>query len=165
MRFEEAYTGWQERRLTQEAAAELLGVCARTFRRHINHFEDEGMDGLLDKRMHQVSAQCAPVDEVMALEALYRERHDSWTVAHFYERYTEEHNGGRSYSWVKRRLQAGGLVKVGKAKGKHRLKRERKPESGHNNRWAVFQDIWWSHKQHFLSVCEAHVMATVLSPG
>ena len=73
MRFEEAYTGWQERRLTQEAAAELLGVCTRTFRRHINHFENEGMDGLLDKRMHQVSAQCAPVDEVMALEALYRE--------------------------------------------------------------------------------------------
>ena len=142
MRFEEAYTGWQERRLTQEAAAELLGVCARTFRRHINHFEDEGMDGLLDKRMHQVSAQCAPVDEVMALEALYRERYDSWTVAHFYERYAEEHKGGRSYSWVKRRLQASGLVKVGKAKGKHRLKRERKPlpgmmlhQDGSTHRW------------------------------
>ena len=73
MRFEDAYTGWRERRLTQEAAAELLGVCDRTFRRHINHFENEGMDRLLDKRMHQVSALCAPVDEVMALEALYRE--------------------------------------------------------------------------------------------
>ena len=73
MRFEDACTGWQERRLTQEAAAELLGVCDRTFRRHIKHFENEGMDGLLDKRMHQVSALCAPVDEVMALEALYRE--------------------------------------------------------------------------------------------
>ena len=75
------------------------------------------MDGLLDKRMHQVSAQCAPVDEVMALEALYRERYDSWTVAHFYERYAEEHKGGRSYSWVKRRLQASGLVKVGQGQG------------------------------------------------
>ena len=61
MRFEKAYTGWQKRRLTQEAAAELLGVCARTFRRHINRFENEGIDGLLDKRMHQVSAQCAPL--------------------------------------------------------------------------------------------------------
>ena len=63
MRFEEAYTGWQERRLTQDAAAELLGVCGRTFRRQINRFENENMDGLLDKRMNQVSAQCAPVDE------------------------------------------------------------------------------------------------------
>ena len=28
MRFEEAYTGWQEGHLTQEGAARLLGVCA-----------------------------------------------------------------------------------------------------------------------------------------
>ena len=30
--FKEAYGGWQERRLTQEEAARLLGVCERTFR-------------------------------------------------------------------------------------------------------------------------------------
>ncbi len=30
MRFEEAYGGWQSRRLTQEEAARLLGVCERT---------------------------------------------------------------------------------------------------------------------------------------
>ena len=35
MRFEEAYGGWQERRLTQEEAARLLGVCERTFRRYV----------------------------------------------------------------------------------------------------------------------------------
>lgn len=33
MRYEEAYTGWQAGRLTQEEAARLLGVCERTFRR------------------------------------------------------------------------------------------------------------------------------------
>ena len=33
MRFEEAWGGWQSRRLTQEEAARLLGVCERTFRR------------------------------------------------------------------------------------------------------------------------------------
>ena len=32
MRFEEAYGGWQQGRLTQEEAAGLLGVCERTFR-------------------------------------------------------------------------------------------------------------------------------------
>ena len=36
MRFEEAYEGWTENRLTQEEAARLLGVCSRTFRRTIN---------------------------------------------------------------------------------------------------------------------------------
>ena len=51
MRFEEAYSGWTERRLTQEDAARLLGVCARTFRRYIDRYEEEGLDGLLDKRL------------------------------------------------------------------------------------------------------------------
>ena len=36
---EEAYSGWTERRLTQEDAAWLLGVCARTFRRYIDRYE------------------------------------------------------------------------------------------------------------------------------
>jgi len=35
MRFEEAYGGWQAGRLRQEAAARLLGVCERTFRRYV----------------------------------------------------------------------------------------------------------------------------------
>jgi hypothetical protein len=38
MRFEEAYDGWQEQRLTQQEAAQLLEVCDRTFRRCINDF-------------------------------------------------------------------------------------------------------------------------------
>ena len=48
MRFEEVYKSWTKKRLTQEEAAELLGVCARTFRRHIDRYEDEGLDGLID---------------------------------------------------------------------------------------------------------------------
>ena len=48
MRFEEAFRGWTERRLTQEEAAQLLGVCARTFRRYIDRYEEDGLDGLVD---------------------------------------------------------------------------------------------------------------------
>ena len=75
MRFEEAYGGWTESRLTQEEAAQLLGVCARTFRRYIDRYEEEGLDGLMDKRMSQVSHRRAPVDEVMRLVDRYRNRH------------------------------------------------------------------------------------------
>jgi len=50
MRFEEAYGGWQQGRLTQEDAARLLGVCERTFRRHIDRYEDAGLEGLIDKQ-------------------------------------------------------------------------------------------------------------------
>ena len=40
MRFEEAYEGWQVRRLTQEEAARLLGVCKRNFRRYVDRYEE-----------------------------------------------------------------------------------------------------------------------------
>lgn len=130
MRFEEAYTSWQDKRLTQEEAASLLGVCDRSFRRYIDRYEDAGLDGLIDKRIGQVSHHKAPVDEVLRLEALYRQRYDGWNVKHFYERYQGEHGGGRSYTWVKQRLQGASLVKRGKRKGTHRLRRPRRPLQG-----------------------------------
>jgi transposase len=71
MRFEEAYGGWQGRRLTQEEAARLLGVCERTFRRYIDRYEEDGLQGLIDKRLSQLSPRRAPVDEVMRLAHVY----------------------------------------------------------------------------------------------
>lgn len=130
MRFEEAYEGWQARRLTQEEAARLLGVHERTFRRYIDRFEDEGLAGLADKRLSQVSHRLAPVDEVVRLEALYRERYDGWNVRHFHQFYRDRHEGRRSYTWVKNRLQKAGLVKRAKARGKHRRKRDPAPLAG-----------------------------------
>lgn len=65
MRFEEAYGGWCGGRLRQEEAARLLGVCERTFRRYVDRYEEEGLQGLIDKRLEQVSRRRAPVDEVM----------------------------------------------------------------------------------------------------
>ena len=106
MRFEEAYGSWQGGRLTQEEAARLLGVCERTFRRYIDRYEDEGLDGLIDKRLNQVSHRRAPVDEVMRLVDRYRNRHEGWKVKHFYAWYKRA--GGRSYTWVKNRLPGAG---------------------------------------------------------
>lgn len=130
MRFEEAYGAWTERRLTQEEAASLLGVCARTFRRYIDRYEEEGLDGLIDKRLGQVSHRKAPVDEVLRLEALYKERYDGWNVKHFYSFYRNQHGGTRSYTWVRNILQKAGLVKKVPGRGKHRRRRERAPMTG-----------------------------------
>jgi transposase len=55
MRSEKAYYGWTEKRLTQGEAARLLVVCDRTFRRYINRYEENGLDGLIDLRLTQVS--------------------------------------------------------------------------------------------------------------
>lgn len=124
MRFEEAYEGWQGGRLRQEEAARLLGVCARTFRRYVDRYEEEGLEGLIDKRLEQVSGRRAPVDEVMALVERYRGRHLGWNVKHFHAWYRRD-GGRRSYSWVKSRLQEAGLVERAVGRGKHRKRRER----------------------------------------
>lgn len=51
MRFQEAYEGWSEGRLTQADTALLLGQCERSFRRHIERFQADGLHGMLDKRL------------------------------------------------------------------------------------------------------------------
>jgi transposase len=130
MRWEEAYESWQVKRLSQEEAAQLLGVCARTFRRYIDRYEDEGLAGLTDKRLTEVSHRKAPVDEVLRMEALYKQRYDGWTVKHFFERYQDEHRGQRCYTWVKQRLHTAGLVTPGKRRGPHRQQRPRSPLAG-----------------------------------
>lgn len=129
MRFEEAYGGWQGGRLSQEEAARLLGVCERTFRRYIDRYEDEGLDGLIDKRLNQVSHRRAPVDEVMRLVDRYRSRHEGWNAKHFYAWYKRD-GGGRSYTWVKNRLQEAKLVPKAAKRGAHRKRRERSPLPG-----------------------------------
>jgi len=129
MRFEEAYEGWQARRLTQEEAARLLGVCERTFRRYLDRYEEAGLEGLIDKRLEQVSQRRAPVDEVLAVTERYRRRHLGWNVKHFYAWYRRE-GGGRSYSWVKNTLQRAGLVTQAVKGGTHRTRRERAPWPG-----------------------------------
>lgn len=124
MRFEEAYERWNVGRLTQAEAAHLLGLCERSFRRYVVRYEAEGLDGLIDRRLEQVSRRRAPVDEVLAVTERYRQRHLGWNVRHFHSWYRRE-GGQRSYTWIKQRLQAAGLVAKGKAKGAHRRKRER----------------------------------------
>lgn len=124
MRFEEAYNGWQSGRLSQEEASWMLGICERSFRRYRDRYEEQGIAGLLDKRISQASHRRAPVDEVMALEETYKRSHEGWNAKHFYTWYRRE-GGQRSYSWVKNRLQNAQLVTKKKRKAAHRKRRER----------------------------------------
>jgi hypothetical protein len=130
MRFEEAYTGWTEKRFTQEEAARLLGVCERTFRRYLMKYEEDGLEGLADKRLAQISHRRAPVNEVISITYLYKNRYPNWNIKHFYSFYKKYHSGTRGYTWVKNTLQKEGLVAKSSKKGTHRKKRERSPIEG-----------------------------------
>ena len=130
MRFQEAYEGWSEGRLTQAEAALLLGQCERSFRRHIERFQADGLGGLLDKRLSQVSKRRASGAEVDQAVQLYKNSFAGWNVAHFHTKYRAEFEGVRSYSWIKSVLQGAGVIPSAKRRGKHRIKRERMPLAG-----------------------------------
>ena len=130
MRFEEAYGGWIRRKLTQEQAALLLGVSVRTFRRYISRYEEEGLEGLFDRRLNRPSHRKAPEVEIKQLEELYKRNYDGLNARHFYRKYVTEHGGRRSYTWVKDTLQASGLIVRGKRRGRHRRRRARSPYPG-----------------------------------
>ena len=46
----------------------MLGVSDRTFRRYIDRYEEDGLEGLKDRRLSQASNRRAPVDEIMELK-------------------------------------------------------------------------------------------------
>jgi hypothetical protein len=162
MRFAEVYDRWSEQRLTQEEAADLLGVSERQFRRQCRRYEGDGLDGLIDLRLGQVSARRAPVDEVLRLVDQYRGRYTGWTVKHFYSKY-RECKEPRSYNFVRLALQQAGVVTKAKRRGAHRRKRERKPLIGMMLHQDGSRHEWLPRQQHDLIVTLDDATTTIYS--
>jgi len=130
LRFEDVYDRFRGARLSACEAAEWLGVSERTFRRQRVRFEEEGLAGLLDRRLGKASPHRVPVDETDRVLALYRTRYLGWPVKHFHEHLTERHGIARSYGWTKSVLHASGLVRPAPKRSAHRKKRPRRPVPG-----------------------------------
>jgi transposase len=142
MKFEDVYGRWQERRLSQAEAAEILGMSERSFRRWRDRYEGEGATGLLDRRLGRASSRRVPADQVHAVLALYCDRYDGFTARHFHDKLCRHHGFTLSYSWTKLRLQAAGLVPKAPRRSAHRKKRPRRPlrgmllhQDGSTHRW------------------------------
>jgi transposase len=142
MKFEDIYGRWQERRLSQAEAAEILGMSERTFRRWRDRYDEAGTNGLLDRRLGKASARRVPVDQVSAVLTLYRERYGGFTARHFHDKLRRQHGFRLSYSWTKLRLQKAGLIAKAPRRSAHRKKRPRRPlagmllhQDGSSHRW------------------------------
>jgi hypothetical protein len=135
-RFEEAFEGYRKRRLTGEEAGELLGMSGRQFRRLCVRYEEEGVEGVRDRRIGKPSARRAPAGELARMRALYRERYRDFTVKHFHEQLRQRHDYRLCYTVTRLALRAAGLVKPAKRRGAHRKKRPRRPLPG----MLLFQD-------------------------
>jgi transposase len=130
MRFEHVLARWSRRELSQAEAGELLGMSERTFRRWRDRHEDEGLEGLYDRRLGKASAKRVPVDEIERVLTLYRGRYAGFTVKHFHEKLVKDHGFRFGYTWTKTTLQGTGLVKKARRRSAHRKKRARRPMAG-----------------------------------
>jgi transposase len=104
-------------------AADILGWSPRTLRRWRERYETQGYVGLMDKRRHSPSVRRVAAPEVARLLRLYRERYRGFNVRHFHQIARREHGVTVSYSFLKHTLQAAGLVKKHRARGRHRRRR------------------------------------------
>jgi transposase len=129
-------------------AAELIGISERQLRRRRKRYEEEGYQGLLDRRRRKPSSRRVGKKQADEVLGLYRDKYFDLNVRHFHEKLGEEHQIGLSYTWVKQALQAAGLVKRKARRGVHRKRRERRPLpgmmlhiDGSKHQW--FQDERW----------------------
>ena len=129
-KFESVLDRVRERELSQFQAAEILGMSERTFRRWRGRHEDEGLDGLFDRRLGKASAKRVPVDEIDWMVEQYRTVYTGWTVKHFHDHLRKHHGFRWSYTWTKTHLHAAGLVRPAPRRGAHRRKRPRRPLAG-----------------------------------
>jgi len=105
-------------------AAEILGWSPRTLRRWRDRFETHGHRGLLDRRLLRPSKRRVSPAQLELVLRLYRERYAGFNVRHFHQIARRDHGVTVSYSFVKQTLQAAGLVKKHRARGRHRRRRE-----------------------------------------
>lgn len=130
MRFEEIYEGHKKGRLSCEEASEILGISVRIFYRKRQRYDSEGFNGHFDLRLGRQSPHRAADREVDFITKLYAEMYRGFSVRHFHEFAVREHGFKRSYNWARNKLEEAHLVKRGKRRGDHRLRRERRPMAG-----------------------------------
>ena len=128
-KFRDVLSRWERRELSAMEAGGILGMSERQFRRYRRRYDEEGLEGLADRRLGKASAR-VPVDEVIWMLAQYRTRHMGWNVKHFHEHLQKHHGFGWGYTWTKTQLHTAGLVERAKRRGTHRRKRPRKPCEG-----------------------------------
>jgi transposase len=129
-KFRDVLSRWESGSLSMLEAGELLGISERQFRRYRDRYEEDGLEGLLDRRLGKPSPKRVPARDVRLMLDLYRDCYRGWNVKHFHEHLVRDHNFRWGYTWVKTQLHAAGLVDRAKRRGAHRRKRERKPCEG-----------------------------------
>lgn len=124
MKFKDVIVQAMGGQLTWWQAADILGVSVRTMRRWRYKYQRFGVEGLQDRRRVDRSPHAVRAEVVKRWLQLYRQRFRGYNVRHFYARLRREEGCEWSYTVVRRALQAAGLVKKKRPRGRHFLRRE-----------------------------------------
>jgi transposase len=129
MKVQEVLLRAMAKKITWWQAAEIIGVSARTMRRW-RELEEEGYDGLADRRKGAVSPKRVPLKTCQRVLGLFRDKYYDLNMRHFHEKLKEEQGIELSYTWVQKALQGAGLVAKRSKRGAHRRRRARRPLVG-----------------------------------
>jgi transposase len=146
MKVQEVFMQAMAKKITWMQAAEIMGVTDRTMRRWKHRHEKHGY--VLDQRWGRPSDKKVSVEIIEKVLGLYRDQYFDFSVRHFHEKLRTEHDILLGYTWVKKALQAAGLVAKSRDRRVHRKKRPRRPLpgmllhiDGSHHQW--FQDDRW----------------------
>ena len=129
-KFRDVLSRWEAGGLSMLEAGELLGMSERQFRRYRDRYEEDGTQGLVDRRVGKPSPKRVPAADADLMLELYGGVYRGWNVKHFHEHLVRHYGFRWGYTWVKTQLHTAGLVERAKRRGAHRRKRERKPWEG-----------------------------------
>ncbi len=129
-KFRDVLSRWERGDLSMMEAGELLGMSERQFRRYRDRYEEDGLEGLIDRRLGKSSPKRVPEADRQLMLDLYSSAYRGWNVRHFHEHLVGDHGFRWGYTWTKTQLHTAGLVERAKRRGVHRRKRERKPCEG-----------------------------------
>ena len=90
-KFEDLLRRWHDGDLSGAEAGEMLGCSERQFRRYRRRYEEDGLEGLIDRRLGKAAARRVPVDEVTWMLEEYERRYRGWNVKHFHEHLQARH--------------------------------------------------------------------------
>jgi transposase len=99
-------------------------------RRWRDRHEEDGADGLVDRRVGQPSPKRAPADELERMRALYQQHYQGFTIKHFHEKLEKRHGYKLGYTTTRLYLRKTGAVPPAPRRGAHRRKRPRRPMRG-----------------------------------
>jgi len=97
-KFRDVLSRWERGASSMMEAGELLGMSERQFRRYRDRYEEEGLEGLVDRRLGKPSPKRVPARDLRLMLELYRDCYRDWNVKHFHEHPVRDHNWQWGYS-------------------------------------------------------------------